>query len=217
MPFASINPLPEDTEDFEKIGAQALKLYRLSFENRHYRLFHEPEKLDFLKEISVIRSIRTEFLQKLVTDQNEVDHYLVALFVCDADLQNLSVNICIKKKKSGSETYDPIVSDTIHDLDWNKVPENQLKERVKNYKKRKEVIYDTGNEEYEKDALGRTHKITANLKKILGQFGDTTYIYFIVDELGLSVVYADHILKFDGITTIDDPDAYDHGGACCPI
>lgn len=203
----------ESMDDWEKIDSKDLVIYRLHFEKRHLKL-RAYQKLDYTADFDEIELDIQSFKNLILNAQ--IGHYLVAHYICDS-AHRLSLAFCIKSKKSGSQTEDPIAS-RIFTHKGIPIDLDDLNYGIGSYLKRKQAILREGNQEFEKDALGRAHQINQPLKDCIKQVNSNMYLYFIYDKLGLSVAFSEDAIDFDqSISIKPEIPVYDHGSACCPI
>jgi len=205
--------------------------YRNTFTSRHSNLARVGGNFDYKSDFEEI-SLRTDFFNGLIQNPEYLGHYLVAHYMCDSGnnhFKNLKVALCIKRKISAE--VDEILS-PIYDTMGNEIPFHIFLDSTKNYGERlKEIKKHVGDFNY--DRQGRAHKIIPTMTKVVQAIFKRNsvrnevdgsvhikdmYLYYIVDKKlenrpTISVAFADSRIVFPLV----EPEAYDHGTACCPI
>ncbi|SEI46086.1 hypothetical protein SAMN04487995_0918 [Dyadobacter koreensis] len=209
--------------DWRQISLADLKNFRRQLVDRYHRLPVDTG-VDYSADLNEI-SINTEFICDLIK-RAEIGDYMVAQYYCDtADnlFKNLTIAFAIKRKVEGGQ--DVLIADTFYLVNGDKISEAAFKPLHENYKRRREILGGFPGGEFKKDREGRAHLISVEMKEVFAKIdilNQDIFAYFILDDsirgqATLSVTFTDARVDIDRQFREDDPGAYDHGTACCPI
>ena len=219
-------------ETWLPISQKKLAEYRLDFASRHRKLISDNPNspdLNFESDIDTPILLNMKFFNTLI-QQATLKHYFVAHFICDAadkNYKNLNIAICIKEKGAGVNGNDEIRG-KIYDVSGKLLEYNEFNQLRKNYDGRRKLI-SSNSTAFSSDREGRAHEITESMQLVVNKIALKTeymYVYFILDDYNevkknLSVAFSPVESTLTNISLElafdDDGDAYDHGGACCPI